>query len=130
MPPDRQRGLQNSSKQRAKGRLSLAVALRVKQVTVQRSLFHSNFDGGHPRVGQGPPASVLFPPTSREDFNLDGLLKVLPCSKDTIYLTLYAFSGIRAQALQQSSQLGEPLYRMGDKQNRNIVLIRKHFKIS
>ncbi|GFV35990.1 hypothetical protein TNCV_2867481 [Trichonephila clavipes] len=57
--------------QRGKG-LSLAIAFSTIQVTVR---FHPSFQGEHSEDGQGPHTSPLFPPTSRENLQLDGYLE-------------------------------------------------------
>ncbi|GFV41708.1 hypothetical protein TNCV_3628591 [Trichonephila clavipes] len=49
--------------------LSLAFALSTMQVTVRFALFHPNFEEEHPGGG---PTSLPLPPTSREDFRLNG----------------------------------------------------------
>ncbi|GFU26763.1 hypothetical protein TNCV_1838211 [Trichonephila clavipes] len=68
MPPERQRpyqGPRNSSCQRAKKHLSLAVALSTIYATEQfLARFHPNFDGEHPAVGMvlSPLFPFLLPP--------------------------------------------------------------------
>ncbi|GFV61998.1 hypothetical protein TNCV_4108011 [Trichonephila clavipes] len=54
----------------------VAPALSTIQVTVRSvSWFHSTFEGEQPAGDQGPPTSLPFPPTSREDLRLDGYLE-------------------------------------------------------
>ncbi|GFV87845.1 hypothetical protein TNCV_781271 [Trichonephila clavipes] len=63
MPLDRQRpfrGQQNSPWQRAKGRLSLAVALSTIQVKYDLARFHPNLEGRHLRVVRDPQPLFLF----------------------------------------------------------------------
>ncbi|GFU06585.1 uncharacterized protein TNCV_1002251 [Trichonephila clavipes] len=76
MPPDRQmpdQDQRNSSRRRAKWCLSLPVA------------FSSNFEGEHPGGGQGALTSLPFPPTSREDLQLDGYLEY-PYAAQELYI--------------------------------------------
>ncbi|GFX45852.1 hypothetical protein TNCV_934911 [Trichonephila clavipes] len=68
MPPDRERpdqGRRNSSWQRAKRCLSLAVALSTLLVTERIAWFHRNFEEGH------------LPPTSQQDLRLGGYFNIL-----------------------------------------------------
>ncbi|GFY07367.1 hypothetical protein TNCV_5085521 [Trichonephila clavipes] len=84
MPPDQQRPDQssrNSSWQKAKCRLSLAIALSTIQVTEQ----FSSVEGEDPGSSQMPSTSLPLPPTSPKDLQLDGYLKY-PHAAKALYI--------------------------------------------
>ncbi|GFX87266.1 hypothetical protein TNCV_3819961 [Trichonephila clavipes] len=110
MPPNQQRpasGPRNSSWQRAKRRLSLAVALSTMQVTVRFGSVSPQFGGRTLWRGQRPPTSLLLPPTSPEDLRFDGYLEVPPCREGTIHLQISMSSPgfIPSAYAQQSASL-------------------------
>ncbi|GFS79333.1 putative RNA-directed DNA polymerase from transposon BS [Trichonephila clavipes] len=66
--------------------------------------FHLNFEGEHPRGGQGPGIYLPLPPTSREDLWLDGYLEYHMPWRHYALTNIQAFSGIQTQALRHCSQ--------------------------
>ncbi|GFV87537.1 hypothetical protein TNCV_3281751 [Trichonephila clavipes] len=84
LPPDQQRpdrGPRNSSWQRAKLRLSLAVALSTIQVTVRLTRFHPNFEGGHLGVLRGLPPLYPFHQPHEKTCGSRRLCRVSPAAK-------------------------------------------------
>ncbi|GFU34214.1 hypothetical protein TNCV_3764881, partial [Trichonephila clavipes] len=65
---------------------------------------HSNFEGEHPRGGQGLPTSLSLPSASREDLRFDGYLEYPMPQRHYTFTNTHAASGIRTQALRYSSQ--------------------------
>ncbi|GFX90999.1 amiloride-sensitive sodium channel subunit beta [Trichonephila clavipes] len=59
----------------AKGSVTPVVSRSFEYHTDDLTRSHPNFEGEHPRGGQGPPTSLLLQPTSREGLRLDGYLK-------------------------------------------------------
>ncbi|GFW63766.1 hypothetical protein TNCV_3743741 [Trichonephila clavipes] len=56
------------------------------QVTVRFCTVSPQFRGRKPCGWPGPPTSLPFPPTTREDLWLYGYLESTPCRKGTIHL--------------------------------------------
>ncbi|GFV80200.1 hypothetical protein TNCV_1477621 [Trichonephila clavipes] len=82
----------------AKGQVTLAVICSFEHHTGDRTIlarFHPNLEGEHSEGVQRPPAFLSYPPTSREDLQLDGHLEY-PHAAQALYTftNINVFSGI------------------------------------
>ncbi|GFU66175.1 hypothetical protein TNCV_2858481 [Trichonephila clavipes] len=89
----------------AVGRVGLILGFRsCEHHTGDSTIDHPNFEGEHPRGGQGLPTSLSLPAASREDLRFDGYLEYPMPQRHYTFTNTHAASGIRTQALRYSSQ--------------------------
>ncbi|GFT39397.1 hypothetical protein TNCV_2422991 [Trichonephila clavipes] len=73
-------------------------------VTVPFYSVSPNLEGQHPRDCQGLPTSLPLPPTSQVDLWLDSNLEYLLPQRHYTFSNIHAFSGVRTETPQHSSQ--------------------------